>query len=728
MKTGKKILIAAICTALVIAGIVGYKIYNDSKIVVNVSSVQMMNGGYFEDPLTTSGMVFDMENQTVDVDYQKVIKDVFVEEGQEVKEGDPLVEYDITSLQLSLELKKLTIESLQNEIEKAQRDLRKLRNTTPVPEYNPDPQPVPVPTPLPEKTPKQIKDAWDFLNSVKQAVNYVKESAAHVTINHMAPWKEENPEPADPGNEDPEPKEEEEPADPEVTTYHLSLTNCSTIVTYTDDEGEHEMEVAEYDFEPGTEIVVRYAQDQENDEFAYWKILNLNYQNSAYAEITFNMPEHDVNIVAIYDRYYKVNVENGTADQEKVFAGTTVTVTYTGEDQFKEWSSADEDVSFAYAKNQQTTFVMPEHDVNIKAKTDKDDKDPEPTPTPEPDKPGTEKNPYKFLIQENGYVTGSFLNELREMGEDVYAEIYTSEDNQWTGKLTRVAKLCSSSLVQVDDESMWSIPDRMVHFDEEDTFDIDDGGYTEISIPESGYTARELQRAIGVAERQLISLDLSKRKAELELKELEEQLSDGIVRAKRNGVVKTVHTPDDIPNDGTPFLEVVSGNGIYIEGSISELLLDKVKPGQAVYAMSWEDGNNYAGEIVSIDDWPSTNNMYWGGGNPNVSYYSFRAYIEDAGNLRSGNYLQLNFGDTPGAGNQIIISNAYVRDEKGKKYVMKDVNGKLAKQYVKTGKTYWGTMVEILEGVTLEDYLAFPYGDGAKEGAKTKQDEMGVYY
>ena len=61
-------------------------------------------------------------------------------------------------------------------------------------------------------------------------------------------------------------------------------------------------------------------------------------------------------------------------------------------------------------------------------------------------------------------------------------------------------------------------------------------------------------------------------------------------------------------------------------------------------------------------------------------------------------------------------------------YVPKDVNGKLAKQYVKTGKTYWGTMVEILEGVTLEDYLAFPYGDGAKEGAKTKQDEMGVYY
>ena len=131
MKTGKKILISVICAALVIAGIIGYKIYNDSKIVVSVTPVSYMMGGYYEDPLTTSGMVYDMENQIVDVDYQKIVNQVFVEEGQEVKEGDPLVEYDITSLELSLELKKLSIESLQNDI-----DNRFKRNSLDVKDIN----------------------------------------------------------------------------------------------------------------------------------------------------------------------------------------------------------------------------------------------------------------------------------------------------------------------------------------------------------------------------------------------------------------------------------------------------------------------------------------------------------------------------------------------------------------------------------------------------------------
>jgi len=40
--------------------------------------------------------------------------------------------------------------------------------------------------------------------------------------------------------------------------------------------------------------------------------------------------------------------------------------------------------------------------------------------------------------------------------------------------------------------------------------------------------------------------------------------------------------------------------------------------------------------------------------------------------------------------------------------------------YVKVGKSLWGSMIEIKSGVTMDDYLAFPYGNGAVEGMNCK--------
>ncbi len=74
--------------------------------------------------------------------------------------------------------------------------------------------------------------------------------------------------------------------------------------------------------------------------------------------------------------------------------------------------------------------------------------------------------------------------------------------------------------------------------------------------------------------------------------------------------------------------------------------------------------------------------------------------------------------------NGIYIEKAYVRDEDGRKYVLKaGEDNRLTKQYVKTGKTYWGYTVEIVEGLTMEDRIAFPYGKTAKEGIKVKETE-----
>ena len=47
---------------------------------------------------------------------------------------------------------------------------------------------------------------------------------------------------------------------------------------------------------------------------------------------------------------------------------------------------------------------------------------------------------------------------------------------------------------------------------------------------------------------------------------------------------------------------------------------------------------------------------------------------------------------------------------------------------MRTGRTFYGSLIEIKEGVTKEDYVAFPYGKKVKEGAKAKKSTLAELY
>ena len=63
----------------------------------------------------------------------------------------------------------------------------------------------------------------------------------------------------------------------------------------------------------------------------------------------------------------------------------------------------------------------------------------------------------------------------------------------------------------------------------------------------------------------------------------------------------------------------------------------------------------------------------------------------------------------------------YIYKKKHKYYVLKDVHGKLKKQYVTVGKIVWGDTMEIKDGLSDTDYIAFAYSKNAKEGVKTQK-------
>lgn len=368
---------------------------------------------------------------------------------------------------------------------------------------------------------------------------------------------------------------------------------------------------------------------------------------------------------------------------------------------------------------------------------------------------GTTESPLIFFVKEEGKIKGSFFNALKKEKKTALIEI--RKDDKFDGELVVSHTFNGKYLIRdYNDEEIFYARTMevanggggpiifglgdFINPSKKDSDDssgnvpdgsTDDGSnvWPDDSDYPGEYTAEEIAQMIADKQEEIRRSDLNYRKLQLELKVMQEELGDGIVYARKDGVVKIAHAPGDIPQDGSPFIKIASGEGVMIQGTISEMLLDRVKVGQTLTASSWETGEEYIATVSSIDDFPATNSYYYGEGNPNASYYNFYAIIENGDDVPENTYLEISFDTSDSSADMMFINRVYVRSDATGKYVMKDDGGVLKKQYIKTGKTYWGEYFQVLSGITRDDYVAFPYGDGAIEGVKTTiSEEGGMFY
>ncbi len=585
-KTKKVVLITSI-SAIAIGSIIGIKIYSDQSTTVEVNSVASLNTGYWGDSNTTTGIVSNSDTQSIYYDASKTITKIYVQQGQNVNAGDALIAYDLTTLQAAVDSSQLEVEKAQNAITLAEHQLKKLLNTTPIPEPTPTPDPTPTPTPNPLPVPsipdKDENEYYPYIVSLEQAENYYTSYQIYYS-------------------------EEEKP-----------------------EEGPH------------VENTTWLEEANENTK-SYW--IKYTFQNDEKNE-------------------YKVeDVQSYDASKEPIFIGS-----------------------------KQNPYIF-----NLTDESNIENVD-----------AGVI---YGKLFLDNIDSNSYFAFNLYSLNEENEYEI----DSSWNVKCSKFAQLVENegdtySLVThtKEEQKYEEIPEEPI---EEETAD-----------EESGYSEVELAKAIRDKKQELKTLDLNLRKAQLSLQENKDLLTDGVVRAKKNGIVRKVGDLDNPPSDGSAFIEVSSGNGAYIEGTISELLLDTIKAGDEISAYSWTNGTTCTATISSIDTIPSSNNYYNGSGNPNASYYTFEAYVDDSSSLTNGDYLEITFNNTNTDTNSIWLSKAYVKQDGKKYYVMKDDNGKLVKQYVTAKTIVWGDTVEITDGLSETDYIAFAYGKNAKEGTKTKNME-----
>jgi len=245
----------------------------------------------------------------------------------------------------------------------------------------------------------------------------------------------------------------------------------------------------------------------------------------------------------------------------------------------------------------------------------------------------------------------------------------------------------------------------------------------------TGPSYAEIQAQKAELQQTIKDLDLQIRMAEVELKRMNQELSDGIVYAEMAGTISSLQEVEAAYQSGEPLMKLAGGGGYYIEGTVSELDLETVEVGQRVSVTSWESGNVYDGKIVSISNTPSENNYYYGSGNTNVSYYPFVVTIDGSANFREYESVEMKLEEEQVVSEFFYLDQPFILEEEGKSFVyVAGEEGKLEKREILTGATLWGTSFQILDGLTREDAIAFPYGKDVKEGAKTEISTLDELY
>ena len=324
---------------------------------------------------------------------------------------------------------------------------------------------------------------------------------------------------------------------------------------------------------------------------------------------------------------------------------------------------------------------------------------------------------YVVLVQRHGDKVGGYVESTWGM---VIMDRYTAGNNK-VNPPTQASKSVSFRLLN-------NLPDFV---DTERKYDSKEIQDTERKIAqiqellESSMTQLDLNKAILEKAQAVKEQEVNLKVAKLKLDKKLAELGDGNVYAEFDGTVKAVRDPDEAYNNSEAVVELSGGGGYYVTGTLSEMDLGSVQVGDSVSISSWMTGAACEGTIVSIDDYPTSNGNNWGDGNSNVSYYPFKVFVTEDANLQPNDYVDIQYQKDTSAeesGSSLYLQSMFIRTDNGKSYVMaRGEDGRLEQRWVQTGRDLWGSYTQIRGGLTIDDYVAFPYGRDVVEGAHTQE-------
>ena len=709
----KRIIIGILIAALVAGGSAGGATYykKSHQKTVSVVSVDNLAGQYYMDDTNLDGNIVTSAIQNITVDKDMIIQEVYVSKGDEVKKDDKLISFDMTLVQMELNIAKLKQQQQEQELNKATNRLNSLKNGGAIEESDADTS---------DTSSDSDTDTDSGMDGSDSSDDGDETASVSGNVNGVYLAAVMNP----------------------ILAAAVNTGDIYEAAVY-QEEDSVESDVAKDDDadtqtgDPGSTAEGDGADANAGGDSGDGNNTGDNTGGNS------NTGGNNGNTGG--------NSGSGSGDSSGDNNNGDQIDIIDGDDSGNAGDNADDD--FSDSSDEQIDILDTDEDVNqdTSGLTDGNpmfyqvlDGDSKPLSGK-----GTKKHPYVFLCSSaKGYVVvqGSFLNKMaafdangnKEDGKKGYWYQLEFHQNDTVEDLADRKKSCTGyylvdgslleTMVPDYSEVEYTLADAS-HYDHDSDDDNggDDGDY-DGDQGDSGNASISREDAIKIQQNKVESLKLDIRESKLNIEKLEKKVKKEVIYSKLDGTVAKVGDPATTASDGSDFMTIKSKEGFYVKGTVSELMLDQIKEG-TILNCSGQSGD-FEAEVVDVSEYPVSGDNYSGNGNPNVSYYSYTATIPDKSVKVSDDDYWLTItlqSDTQSKG--IVLDRAFVRSENGNSYVYKDDNGVLKKQkLIVGGNVNGGYSVLVTGGITRDDKIAFPYGDTVKEGAKTQEVSVDELY
>ena len=226
-------------------------------------------------------------------------------------------------------------------------------------------------------------------------------------------------------------------------------------------------------------------------------------------------------------------------------------------------------------------------------------------------------------------------------------------------------------------------------------------------------------------------LNLGTKEAEVE--RAEALLANAVVLSPVEGRIQSIsENGTDNYGNALPYITIQQKGSYRIKGTLNELQRGGISEGSRMTIFSrTNEGETWGGTVTLVDyENPyqgSDYDRYYGTSSDEMSSsskYPFYVELDDTEGLILGQHVYMELETEEGAEAAVSVSGAFVcYNEDGSAYVWAEKGGKLEKRAVTLGEyNFMQDTQEILEGLSLKDYIAFPDGELCVEGAPTTHD------
>ncbi|MCR5121776.1 MAG: biotin/lipoyl-binding protein [Ruminococcus sp.] len=741
----KKFIITMLCLAIIAGGsYYGYLRFQknkDEKRIVDVVSVSLVNQDYFSEEKTTDAYVTSGSIQNVELSTQNLVKQVCVKPGDKVKKGDILLVYDMTVVELENEKNKNQIAVIDQEIKEQEKELKRLQALQPKENApKPDTSSAADTTSSPKTTtgrentttkytiaPVRITTTTTKMFKPATSSTTVKTTTTTTTTTRRTTTKK--PEPAAVSVRS------------TLTTienpdgYELDgsiLFRCSSSTLVTADFMQQIIDSRQH--------VILYVYDSEHKRKQYlWDIDPAT--NPQLAAVDWRADNGVISNHGSYAYNGAYELRQGVfyvyvEPEEPDYGGYDDYGVYDDNGNYDDLGGDDDDLGG--------------DEIDIGGFDGDDDFDgdlPDITVTPTATTKETELP--DDVLPDDVFPDDDSETDLRGDG---HKEIDLTDDVD-DGELgDSEIDIVDSGTDSADEFDSDSKTDNKTDKDKKD--EPEDENYV--------YTRAELVEMVKEAQIALKEKQLEYRRAELSYKAGLKQKEDGVVTAQIDGVVTRVDEEtttygvasgdyefeedmafedsggiEESFDDGEwedfeedhPYITIQGKATVSLDINVPELSLFKFPKGTVVSGVDYNSGAEFTAVVTGRKDDPVSYRSY-GDDNPNSSTYIVTADVRDCPMLAIDHYVTIKI---PGEENRenrnaLNIPVSYLRKDGASYYVMvADADGLLKKRYVKTGKMYYGSVIEVLGGLTLDDMICFPYGKDVKEGVKTRETDEVVW-